>query len=214
MRVWFPILLATKPRRWRSSWITSSTAATPTRRSTLRSDVCRNGAASLCCTSALSLFVAILGSAVALAELGSPAAHAAPGEGVPVLTVDALAADSPASPAVSWATGTGVPGSVYVSDAEDANEQLFAVGPHGRQEAPWLRSGRRFEFRLYVRNGSRKLIATLEVEDGRAATRILARAGPPPRTPGAVNAALRYMPALGFVLVLGLLGWYVRELRT
>lgn len=156
--------------------------------------------------------VAILGSALALSEFGSPAAHAAPGEGAPVLTVDGLAADSPTPPAVSWTTGTGVPGSVYIS--EEAAERLFAIAPQGRQEAPWLRSGRRYELRLYANNGRRKLIATLEVENGRAATRILARADQPPRTPEAVNATIRFTPVLGFAVLLALLGWYVRERRT
>ena len=50
---------------------------------------------------------------------------------------------------ISWTTGDGSEGQVYVSENGQA-EQLFASHtPQGSGDAPWIQAGRNYEFRLY-----------------------------------------------------------------
>ncbi len=50
---------------------------------------------------------------------------------------------------ISWTTGDGSEGQVYVSENGQA-EQLFASKtPQGSADAPWIQAGRSYEFRLY-----------------------------------------------------------------
>jgi hypothetical protein len=50
---------------------------------------------------------------------------------------------------ISWTTGDGSEGQVYVSENGQA-EQLFSSNtPQGSGDAPWIQAGRNYEFRLY-----------------------------------------------------------------
>jgi hypothetical protein len=50
---------------------------------------------------------------------------------------------------ISWTTGDGSEGQVYVSENGQA-EQLFSSNtPQGSGDAPWIQAGRSYEFRLY-----------------------------------------------------------------
>jgi hypothetical protein len=60
---------------------------------------------------------------------------------------------------ITWDTGSDAIGEVYVVGA--GNEQLFASGRQGSQEAPWIQPGRS-EFRLYEQS-DHKLIGRLTV---------------------------------------------------
>ena len=60
---------------------------------------------------------------------------------------------------VTWVTGSSAVGDVYVGTA--GNEKLFASGPKGSQEAPWIAPGST-EFRLY-NHADHKLLAQLTV---------------------------------------------------
>jgi len=50
--------------------------------------------------------------------------------------------------AISWTTGDGSDGQVYVS-ADGQPEQIFATAPQGSADAPWIEAGKSYEFRLY-----------------------------------------------------------------
>lgn len=65
----------------------------------------------------------------------------------------------PGKTTITWETGTAAAGDVYVLIA--GKETLFASGPTGAQEAPWIRPGST-EFRLYSQP-DRKLLAKLIV---------------------------------------------------
>ena len=49
---------------------------------------------------------------------------------------------------ISWQTGGGTTGEVYVVTNSNP-ETLFAQGPKGRAEAPWIAADSTYEFRLY-----------------------------------------------------------------
>jgi len=55
------------------------------------------------------------------------------------------AGDGTGKTTISWSS---VDGKIYVS-ADGANEALFSASPRGSQDADWIRSGSRYEFRLY-----------------------------------------------------------------
>jgi hypothetical protein len=50
---------------------------------------------------------------------------------------------------ISWSTGDGSPGWVYMSK-DGGPEQLFAGGAEGSQDAAWIDTGTTYEFRLYT----------------------------------------------------------------
>jgi hypothetical protein len=62
--------------------------------------------------------------------------------------------------AISWTTGDGSPGQVYVSDG--AGEALFAEAPAGFAPAPWIENGRTYRFTLVAAAGASPL-ATVDV---------------------------------------------------
>jgi len=60
---------------------------------------------------------------------------------------------------IRWKTGSDAVGDVYVGNA--GNEKIFASGPKGSQDAPWIAPGST-EFRLY-NHADHKLLAQLTV---------------------------------------------------
>src|SRR5205823_5791344 len=63
---------------------------------------------------------------------------------------------------VSWSTGTGVAGEVYVS-VNGGPEVLFQTGPEGNASADWIYSGASYEFRLYADSEKQSVIASTTV---------------------------------------------------
>jgi hypothetical protein len=63
---------------------------------------------------------------------------------------------------VTWNTGDGTIGQVYVSE-DGAPETLFAAGPTGSVPAPWIHAGKTFEFRLYAGTEHTKVLAKTQV---------------------------------------------------
>jgi hypothetical protein len=61
---------------------------------------------------------------------------------------------------ISWQTGTGKNGEVYLVDAQ--SERLFAAGPSGASEATWLSPGTT-RFRLYRGTEHREMLVELSV---------------------------------------------------
>lgn len=63
---------------------------------------------------------------------------------------------------ITWNTGDGTAGQVYVSEDGGA-ETLFSAGPTGSVPAPWIRAGKTFDFRLYAGTEHTKGLAKVQV---------------------------------------------------
>ena len=64
---------------------------------------------------------------------------------------------------VTWNTGDGSIGQVYVS-VNGEQEKIFADGrPQGSLDAPWIGAGATYEFRLYSGKDHKKLLASVKV---------------------------------------------------
>lgn len=63
---------------------------------------------------------------------------------------------------ITWTTGDGSPGQVYVSD-NGKPEILFATAPRGSREVPWIQSGKTYEFRLYAGTEHTQVLARVTV---------------------------------------------------
>lgn len=68
----------------------------------------------------------------------------------------------PGTTTVSWDTGDGSTGQVWVL-FPDGREVLFAGGAKGTQEAPWIHAGQTYEFRLYRGEERALRLATIKV---------------------------------------------------
>jgi hypothetical protein len=64
--------------------------------------------------------------------------------------------------AISWNTGDGSPGSVYVS-FDNGPEELFADGSMGSSDARWIKPNVKYEFRLYSKASPRIMLASVQV---------------------------------------------------
>jgi hypothetical protein len=64
---------------------------------------------------------------------------------------------------VTWNTGDGTDGQVYVGSPDGGPESLFAAGPTGSVPAPWIRAGKTGEFRLYAGTQHAKVLAKTQV---------------------------------------------------
>jgi flagellar basal body L-ring protein FlgH len=67
------------------------------------------------------------------------------------------------SSTISWDTGDGTIGQVYVAEGSGA-EKLFADGqPRGSLDAPWIGVGATYVFRLYSGQEHKNLLASVKV---------------------------------------------------
>jgi hypothetical protein len=73
-----------------------------------------------------------------------------------------LVGQGPGTTTVSWNTGDGSGGQVYVS-VDGGPEALFAGGPPGSAPVPWIEAGKTFEFRLYAGTEHTKMLAKTQV---------------------------------------------------
>jgi hypothetical protein len=80
---------------------------------------------------------------------------------------------------IFWNTGGPDLGQVYVSENGQA-EKLFAAGSGGSQDAPWIRGGAEYEFRLYAGTEHARRLATVSVGMGAPPTRLSAAPNPVP----------------------------------
>jgi hypothetical protein len=70
--------------------------------------------------------------------------------------------EGPGTTTVTWNTGDGAPGQVYVSE-DGGPERLFAEGSPGSVSVPWIAAGKTFEFRLYAGTEHAKVLAKTQV---------------------------------------------------
>ena len=68
-----------------------------------------------------------------------------------------------ATSTISWNTGDGTLGQVYVYDGK--SEKLFSEGTaQGSLDAPWIGVGTTYEFRLYAGKDHKDLLASVKVQ--------------------------------------------------
>ena len=93
------------------------------------------------------------------ASAASPAASAATitASPNPVTT-----GEGPGTTTLTWKTGDGATGQVYVSE-DGGPERLFAEGSPGSAPAAWIAAGKTFEFRLYAGTEHAKVLAKTQV---------------------------------------------------
>ena len=72
------------------------------------------------------------------------------------------AAEGTALTTITWDTGTGASGHVYVSDADEV-EELYAQGPVGTRDVPKLAPDRTYYFSLYEGTDHTSLLAAVSV---------------------------------------------------
>ena len=82
---------------------------------------------------------------------------------------------------ITWSSGGSGTAQVYVSAGSDA-ESLFAAGPSGAQDAPWIQSGQTYRFRLYL--GTAHTILLREVTVTRSQPSVSAVPNPVPAGSG------------------------------
>jgi hypothetical protein len=75
------------------------------------------------------------------------------------------AGDGLGTATIAWSTGDGSVGQVYVSE-DGGPEKLFAQDPAGSVDAPWIRTGAEYEFRLYAGTERRTLLNAVMVTRG------------------------------------------------
>jgi hypothetical protein len=74
-------------------------------------------------------------------------------------------ADAASGTTISWTTGDGSSAQVYLS-VDGGAESLFASGPAGSADAPWVSRGSTYEFRLYADTERAAPLARLTVAQG------------------------------------------------
>lgn len=92
----------------------------------------------------------------------SAASPAAPGATITASPNPVTTGAGSGTTTITWNTGDGTTGQVYVSE-DGAAETLFTAGSTGSAPAPWIRAGKTFEFRLYAGTEHAKMLAKTQV---------------------------------------------------
>ena len=92
----------------------------------------------------------------------SAASPAAPAATITASPNPVTTGEGPGTTTITWNTGDGTTGQVYVSE-DGAPETLFTAGPPGSAPAPWIQAGKTFEFRLYAGTEHTKVLAKTQV---------------------------------------------------
>ena len=72
------------------------------------------------------------------------------------------ASDGLGTTTVVWSTGDGSQGQVYVSE-DGGEDRLFDAGTQGSTQAPWIRAGSTYEFRLFAGSDHKTLLGSVKV---------------------------------------------------
>jgi hypothetical protein len=92
----------------------------------------------------------------------SPANPAPSGSMITASPNPVPAGEEPGITTITWNTGDGTMGQVYVS-ADGAEESVFAGAPQGSSTANWIVAGSSYRFRLYKGTEREKLLAETTV---------------------------------------------------
>jgi hypothetical protein len=94
------------------------------------------------------------------ASAASPAASGATITASPNPVI--LVGDGPGTTTITWNTGDGSAGTVYLVK-DGGPEAPFASGVPGSAPAPWIEAGKTYEFRLYAGTEHAKMLAKTQV---------------------------------------------------
>ena len=72
------------------------------------------------------------------------------------------AGGDPGTTTITWKTNDGSESQVYVAQ-DGAAEKLFASGPGGSEDAPWIQTGSSYEFRVYAGTDHKISLASVTV---------------------------------------------------
>ena len=92
----------------------------------------------------------------------SAASQAAPAATITASPNPVPISEGPGTTTITWNTGDGTTGQVYVSE-DGAPETLFTAGSTGSAPAPWIQAGKTFEFRLYAGTQHSKMLTKTQV---------------------------------------------------
>jgi hypothetical protein len=92
----------------------------------------------------------------------SAASPAAPAAMITASPNPVITGEGPGTTTITWNTGDGSMGQVYVSEDGKA-ESLFATAPTGSAPAPWIAAGKTFEFSLFAGAEHTKVLAKTRV---------------------------------------------------
>jgi hypothetical protein len=97
-----------------------------------------------------------------LVGCASPKSAAPAGPSLTAAPNPVPAGDGLGTTRISWTTGNGSLGQVYVSE-DGSEEKLFAEGPEGAVNAGWIASAKGYEFRLYDGDQRTRVLASVRV---------------------------------------------------
>lgn len=120
-----------------------------------------------------------------------PLAQAAARSDAPAITVQAPPSGNASSPRVSWSADPADDATVYVTQDGGA-ERLFARGPSGAIDVPWIQPASAYQFRLYAIGEPRRLLATAYLELGMRVPTMEAAPNPIPYAKGPVATVLTW----------------------
>ena len=92
----------------------------------------------------------------------SAASPAAPAATITASPNPVTTGEGPGTTTITWNTADGTAGQVYVSE-DGGPETLFVAGATGSAPAPWIQTGKTFEFRLYAGTEHAKVLAKTQV---------------------------------------------------
>jgi hypothetical protein len=92
----------------------------------------------------------------------SAASPAAPAATITASPNPVTTGEGPGTTTITWNTGDGTAGQVYVSE-DGGPERIFAEGSPGSIPAPWIQAGKTFEFRLYAGTEHANVLAKTQV---------------------------------------------------
>lgn len=92
----------------------------------------------------------------------SPASPAASAATIAASPNPVPAGEGVGTTTITWNTGEGTAGQVYVS-VDGGSESIFGGGPPGSAAASWIQAGKAYEFRLYAGTEHATVLAKTEV---------------------------------------------------
>ncbi len=119
--------------------------------------------------SAASLMIVVLMAAGCDNRKAGPSANPAPAASTTQAAAPAKAASITASPnpvpagdglgttTITWSAG-GPWGQVYISQDGKEDTKMFTEGSHGTTDAPWIKTGHTYEFRVFAGKEHKQLL--------------------------------------------------------
>lgn len=134
-------------------------------------------------------FLWVLVPVVLLLDAPKPAAQGHPPSDAPAISVQGPGTG--AAPRLTWSAGPADDAIVFVTQDGGA-ERLFARGPSGAIDVPWIQPSSVYQFRLYAIGEPRSLLATAYLELGTRVPTMVAQPNPIPYAEGPAATVLTW----------------------